>query len=294
MFFFSWLQSALTSTMILFSITLSSLFLYESDFSFSSFMFQLSLSLSPCLTVVLEHAAGIWWMITCHSLFIIIQTINYTSLMPVVPLEIYMLGTDQCENGISFAKCLSVGTAWWLQSGCFNSCVCLTMSSLTACHRSHCSKALFIVLCGLRLSEDKDAAKATMLKAGRQGRSQSRHTVSAPITCLCFHWCESLYPLHLLFFYGWLPCIKRLVSSCINRQGSGRGEMLFMQLNNPRTASDLIRSKGLQKNETRGKAKRACKCLAKMLCSSRCWTCWERVKCILLTNWVVGFILPFR
>lgn len=77
---------------------------------------------SRSLAVVLEHAAGIWWMITCHSLFIIIQTINYTSLMLVVPLEIDMLGTDQCENGISFAKCLSMGTAWWLQSGCFNSC----------------------------------------------------------------------------------------------------------------------------------------------------------------------------
>lgn len=160
MVFFSWLQSPLTSTMFLFSINLSSLFLYKSDFSFSLFMFQLSVSLSLCLTVVLEHAAGIWWMITCHSLFIIIQTINYTSLMLVVPLEIYMLGTDQCENGISFAKCLSVGTAWWLQSGCFNSCVCLTMSSLTACHRSHCSKALFIGLCRQGFQRTKMLLKA--------------------------------------------------------------------------------------------------------------------------------------
>lgn len=135
-------------------------------------------ALSLCRTVVLEHAAGIWWMITCHSLFIIIQTINYTSLMLVVPLEIYMLGTDQCENGIPFAKCLSVGTAWWLQSGCFNSCVCLTMSSLTACHRSHCSKALFIVLCRLRLWEDKDVAKAALPEAGGPGRSHSRHSFS--------------------------------------------------------------------------------------------------------------------
>lgn len=141
-------------------------------------------SLSLHLTAVLEHAAGIWWMITCHSLFIIIQTINYTSLMLVVLLKIYMLGTDQCENGISFAKCLSVGTAWWLQPGCFNSCVRLTVSSLTACHRSHCSKALFIVLRRRRLSEDKDVAKATVLKSGRQSRSQSKHMVPAPTTSI--------------------------------------------------------------------------------------------------------------
>lgn len=213
-----------------------------------------SSSLSPPLTVLLEHAAGKWWMITCHSLFIIIQTINYTSLMLVVPLEIYMLGTDQCENGISFAKCLSVGTAWWLQSGCFNSCVCLTMSSLTACHRSHCSEALFIAFCRLRLSEDKDVAKATVLRASRQGRSESRHTAPAPITCLCFHWCESLYPLHLLFFYGWLPCMKGLLHW---QAGLWQGEKLLMQLNNPRTASDLIRSKELQINETKGKTKKS-------------------------------------
>lgn len=157
-------------------------------------------ALSLCLTVVLEHAAGIWWMITCHSLFIIIQTINYTSLMPLVPLEIYMLGTDQCENGISFAKCLSVDTARWLQPGCFNSCVCLTMSSLTACHGSHCCKALFIVLCRLRLSEDKDVVKAT---GSRQGGSHSRDSPSTQHLPL-FHWWESLYPLHFFFFQEWL------------------------------------------------------------------------------------------
>lgn len=133
-------------------------FSYSLLFSISVWMWVFMFQLSLCFAVVLEHAAGIWWMITCHSLFIIIQTINYTSLMLLVLLKIYMLGTDQYENGISFAKCLSVGTARWLQSAWFNSCVCLTMSSLTACHRSHCSKALFIVLCRVRLSEDKDVA----------------------------------------------------------------------------------------------------------------------------------------
>lgn len=34
------------------------------------------------------------------------------------------------------------------------------------------------------------------------------------------------------------------------------GEVLLMQLNNPRTASDLIRSNGLKKNETKGKTKK--------------------------------------
>lgn len=159
-----------------------------------------SLPLFLCLTVVLEHAAGIWWMITCHSLFIIIQTINYTSLMPLVPLEIYMLGTDQCENGISFAKCLSMGTARWLQPGCFNSCVCLTMSSLTACHGSHCSQALFIVLCRLGLSEDKDAVKAI---GSRQGGSHSRDSPSTRQLPL-FPLVGILVPSPLFFFQGWL------------------------------------------------------------------------------------------
>lgn len=161
---------------------------------------SISLPLSLCLTVVLEHAPGIWWMITCHSLFIIIQTINYTSLMPLVPLEIYMLGTDQCENGISFAKCLSMGTARWLQPGCFNSCVCLTMSSLTACHGSHCSKALFIVLCRLRLSEDKDVVKAI---GSWQGGSHSRDSPSIQHLPL-FPLVGILVPFPPFFFQGWL------------------------------------------------------------------------------------------
>lgn len=42
--FFSWLQSPLTSTPILFSVPPSFLFPYESDFSFSPSAFQLSLS----------------------------------------------------------------------------------------------------------------------------------------------------------------------------------------------------------------------------------------------------------
>lgn len=173
-----------------------------------------SFPFSLCLTVVLEHAAGIWWMITCHSLLIIIQTINYTSLMPFVPLEIYMLSTDQCENGISFAKCLSVGTARWLQPGCFNSCVCLTMSSLTACHGSHCSKALFIVLCRLRLSEDKDAVKSHRLKARwitQQGQPQHPAPAFVP---------TGGNPCTLsTFFLSRVTCTKGLGNSYSDRQG---------------------------------------------------------------------------
>lgn len=161
------------STVVLFSYYCSSRPLHGSGFSFPLPVFQLS------LTAALEHAAGKWWMITCHSLFIIFQTVNYISLMLVVPLEIYMLGTDRCENGISFAKCLSVGTARWLQPGCFNSCVCLTMSSLTACHRSHCSKALFIARFGLRLSEHKDAATAAC--AGQAGSLSDHHLPLFPL-----------------------------------------------------------------------------------------------------------------
>jgi len=52
-----------------------------------------------------------------------------------------------------------------------------------------------------------------------------------------------------------------VLKECLALTGRGlAGEMLFMQLNNPWTASDLIRSKGLQKNDTLGKAKRGCKC----------------------------------